>query len=111
MDAGTYTAVSARPAGTRPGAGMAMALLKQVSAEHNIDVRSLKARANHRHFCLARRDYCIRGMKAGIGLWALADALCRDRTTIAYHQRSDMQTRKRAQRLAAWRKKKGIHDE
>lgn len=103
-----HTAVSARPAGTRPGASRAAALLKQISAEHNIDIRSLKAKANFRHFNLARRDYCIRGMEAGIGFWALADALCRDRTTVAYHQQPDMQIRKRAQRLTAWRKKKGL---
>lgn len=108
MDAGTQTATFTRPVGTRPGASRAAALLKQISAIHNVDIRSLRAKANYRHFCNARRDYCVRGLAAGIKSDALADALCRDRTTVVYHQRPDIQIRKRAQRLMAWRKKKGL---
>lgn len=107
MDAGINAAVSTRRAGTRPGASRAMALLEQISAAHNIDIRSLRAKANFRHFNLARRDYCVRGLEAGIGTAALADVLRRDRSTVVYHQRPDMQIRKRAQRLRACRKKKG----
>lgn len=106
MDAGVHMAISAKRAGKRLGASRAAALLKQISAEHNIDVRSLKAKASFRHLVLARRDYCLRGLEMGIGVRALAGTLNRERTTILYHQRPDMQIRKKQWR-AMRQKKRG----
>lgn len=94
--------------GTRPGTRRAKALLAEVAADHKVDVKSLQYKANHRHFGAARREYCILGLQRGIGLGALASALCRDRTTIAYHQKPELRRRKNAQASLWWKRQREI---
>lgn len=80
-------------------------LLEEVAKHHRVDVKSLQDKSNYQHFSRARRDFCIKGLQAGIGKAALAIVLRRDITTIAYHQRPDMRRRKSAQGTEWWKRK------
>lgn len=76
----------------------AMKLLKEVSIEFNIDVKSLQHRATFSHFILARKAFVRRGRALGLSVMTLGRALHRDHTTISYHASDLIRERKDALR-------------
>jgi hypothetical protein len=80
---------------TEPRLQEAMALLHQISAEFDIDVKSLRDPAKFSHFVKARKEFCIRGRRAKIQFETLGAVLRRDHSTIVFHARAIAQENKR----------------
>lgn len=89
--------------GTRLGTKKAQALLAEVAQQHQVDVKSMKERANHQHLVLARRDYCVLGLELGITATVLAVVLDRDHGTVVYHQRPEYRARKNSEQRQKYR--------
>lgn len=79
---------------TAPRLSEAIALLHQISAEFNIDVKSLRGPSRRAHFVEARRQFCVRGRQVKIRLETLAEVICRDHTTVLHHSSGYYKARK-----------------
>lgn len=77
-------------------------LLKQISAEFDIDIASLRDPCRLDYLVKARREFCVRGRAMGISATALGRAIHRDHSVVCYHSSFEMRSRK-LENLKIWR--------
>lgn len=83
----------------RLGSIRATEILEQVARDHRIGVVQLRSHHQPKHFIDARRDFCQRARGEGLSMSVIAEVLKKDRSTVSYHLRPDVQERKRAMRV------------
>lgn len=76
----------------------AMELLRSISREFDIDMKSMRDPAVYHHFVKARKAFCERGRSLQISVTVLGWALHRDSTTVSYHSNARLRERKRETR-------------
>lgn len=74
-------------------------MLKDLAGERKAAVRDIVGRYNEPQFVALRVEFIKRASALGLGCITIGRILERDHTTILYHLKPEMQTRKREQRL------------